>query len=117
MKVKGSFLDVSRILFCDRSPKLINLLLFLISLSFFSLFPFLFVCVFIFGIVVFCWGWKEVRDHTFMTFTWKGISKVLKFVMCLRILLFLNNRSIFHFCRWWVLWGSKISHFVGRHDP
>ena len=59
MKVKGSFLDVSRILFCDRSPKLINLLLFLISLSFFSLFPFLFVCVFIFGIVVFCWGMER----------------------------------------------------------
>ena len=26
---------------------------------------------------------------------------VLKSVMCLRILLFLNNRSIVHFCGWW----------------
>lgn len=26
--------------------------------------------------------------------------KALKFATCLRILLFLNNKSIFHFCEW-----------------
>ena len=33
-----------------------------------------------------------------MTSTQKGGGEVLKFVTCLRILLFLNNKSIAHFC-------------------
>ena len=41
-----------------------------------------------------------------MTSTKKGGEGVLKFVMCLWILLFLNNRSIVHFCGWWG-WGVK----------
>ena len=40
-------------------------------------------------------------DHTFITSTRKGGGRVLKFVTCLGILLFLNNRSIVHFCGWW----------------
>ena len=39
-------------------------------------------------------------DHTFMTSTRKGDGGVLTFVTCLRILLFLSNRSIVHFCGW-----------------
>ena len=31
----------------------------------------------------------------------------LKFATCLQILVFLNNRSIVHFCRWGVGWGVK----------
>ena len=30
----------------------------------------------------------------------EGAGGVLKFVTCLRVLLFLNNRSV-HFCGWW----------------
>ena len=36
-----------------------------------------------------------------MTSTQKGVGGVLKFVTCLSILLFLNNRSIVHFCGCW----------------
>ena len=41
---------------------------------------------------------------------------VLKFVTCLQILFFLNNRSIFHFwkCKGWE--GHKIGRFCGRHN-
>ena len=38
------------------------------------------------------------RDHTFIPSTQKGGGGVLKFVKCLWILLFLNNRSIVYFC-------------------
>ena len=31
----------------------------------------------------------------------EGGGGVLKFATCLRILLFLNNRYIVHFCGWW----------------
>ena len=44
----------------------------------------------------------------------KGDKKVLKFVACLRILLFLKNRSIVHFCEGEVGvggGGQKISYF------
>ena len=36
----------------------------------------------------------------------KGRGEVLEFVTCLQILLFLINKSIVHFCGWWVggLW-------------
>ena len=44
---------------------------------------------------------SRFRDHTFMMSTWKGGGGALKFVTCLMILLFLNNRSTVHFCRWW----------------
>ena len=56
-----------------------------------------------------------------MTSTRKGGGGVLKFVICLRILLFLNNRSIVQFCEWRGLgWGGgaggqKIGYFCGRH--
>ena len=43
----------------------------------------------------------RIRGHKFMTFTRNGGGGVLKFVTCLQILLFLNNRSIVHFC-WFV---------------
>ena len=38
-----------------------------------------------------------MKDQTFMTFTQKGGEEVLKFFMCLWILLISNNRSIAHF--------------------
>ena len=53
------------------------------------------------------WRQRPVRDHTFMTSTRKGGGGVLKFVTCLRMLFFLNNRSIVHFCGWWGVGGSK----------
>ena len=46
---------------------------------------------------------------------WGG--EVLKFVKCLRILLFLNNRSIVHFCGWWSK-GAGVKNlvtFCGHH--
>ena len=47
---------------------------------------------------------KHVRDNTFMTSIWKaegrGGGGVLRFIACLQILLFLNKRSIVHFCGW-----------------
>ena len=50
-----------------------------------------------------------------MTSKQKGGGVVLKFVTCLWILLFLNNRSIVHFCEWWG-WGvKKLVIFCGRH--
>ena len=49
----------------------------------------------------------EPRDHTFMTSTLKrGGEGILKFATCLWILLFLNNRSIVHFCGWWGYGGG-----------
>ena len=39
-------------------------------------------------------------------------EEALKFVMCLRILSFLNNRSIAHFCGWGV---TKLVIFCGLH--
>ena len=50
-----------------------------------------------------------------MTFTRKGGGRVLKFVTCLRILLFLNNRSVVHFCGWWGSGVKKLAIFCGRH--
>ena len=50
------------------------------------------------------------KDQTFVTFTQKGGGGVLKFVTCLWILLFLNNRSIVHFCGWWK--DKKIGNFL-----
>ena len=49
-------------------------------------------------------------NQAFMTFTQKGGEEVLKFVMCLWILLILTKRSIIHFRRWGL--GQKISHFL-----
>ena len=46
---------------------------------------------------------KHVRDHTFITSTWKRddlIGRVSKLVTCLQILFFLNKRSIAHFFAW-----------------
>ena len=42
-----------------------------------------------------------LRGRTFMTSTQKRGGRVLKFVTCLWILLFLNNKSIVYFCGWW----------------
>ena len=50
----------------------------------------------------------------YMTSTRKWEREVSKFVACLWILLFLNNRSIVDFCEWWG--GSqKMVIFCGRH--
>lgn len=52
---------------------------------------------------------NELGGHAFMTSTLKGVcvwgGEALRFVTCLRILLFLDYRSIVHFCRWAV--GSQ----------
>ena len=40
------------------------------------------------------------RVQTFMTYIVRGGGKILRFVKCLHILLFLNSRSIVHFCGW-----------------
>ena len=54
-----------------------------------------------------------------MTSTQKGGGGVLKFVTCLWILLFLNNRSIVHFYGCWGGGGEvgvkKLVIFCGRH--
>ena len=45
-----------------------------------------------------------------MRSTQKGGKEVLKFVACLRILVFLHNISIVHFCEWgWegCYWSKK----------
>ena len=65
---------------------------------------------------------KLLRDHTFMTSTWKGdggMGGILKFVTRLQILLFSNERSTVHFCSRWRGWGTgpgeeghKIGHFL-----
>ena len=61
------------------------------------------------------WDIKLKRDHTFMTSTQKGGGGILTFVTCLRILLFLNNRSNCSFL-WMVGWGvKKLVIFCGRH--
>ena len=59
-----------------------------------------------------------IRDHAFVTFTWQGVEGVFKFVTCLRILLFLDNRSDIRFCGWWGsgVQGSKKKDFCGRHE-
>ena len=41
-----------------------------------------------------------IRVQTFMTSAGKGGGEVLKLVLCLHILLFLNSKSIIHFCGW-----------------
>ena len=46
-----------------------------------------------------------MRDQTFMTSTQRS-EEVLKFVTCLQILLFLNNRSIVHFANVGWVWGG-----------
>ena len=43
-----------------------------------------------------------VRDQKFITFTQRGSGEFLKLVTCLQMLLFLNCRSIVHFCIWGV---------------
>ena len=51
---------------------------------------------------------KHVRDNTFMISTWKGDSHMggggvrLEICHSVQILLFLNKRSIIHFCIWGV---------------
>ena len=45
---------------------------------------------------------------------WKG-GGVLKFDTCLRILLFLNNRSVVHFCGWWGVGVKKLVIFGGSN--
>ena len=40
----------------------------------------------------------KVRDYKFMTSIWNGYAGFQKFVTCLRVLLFLNNRFFVHFC-------------------
>ena len=55
-----------------------------------------------------------------MTITWKGDEEgVLKLITFLRILLFLNNRSIVYFCGWrgwrgWRVGGAKLVISCGR---
>ena len=52
-----------------------------------------------------------------MRSTQKGGKEVLKFVACLRILVFLHNISIVHFCEWgWegCYWSKK--KICGRHN-
>ena len=53
-----------------------------------------------------------MRDQKFMTSIQKGGEEVLKFVACLRALLFLNNRSIVHFCEWGWVQSKKWSFLV-----
>ena len=50
------------------------------------------------------------REHTFMTSTLKE-AHVLKFVTCLQIPLFLNNKFIVHYLRMKGLGSHKIVHF------
>ena len=58
-----------------------------------------------------------VRDKGpyIMTSKQKGGGGVLKFVTCLWILLFPNNRSIVHFSEWWGRGGQKIGNFCGLY--
>ena len=58
---------------------------------------------------------KSVRDHTFMTSTWNVGGGVLKFVTCLRILLFLKIRYIVHFADGGGRGVKKLVIFCGRH--
>ena len=52
-----------------------------------------------------------------MISTQKGGQEVLKFVRCLQILLFLNNKSIVQFCEWGMGMGvKKLVIFCGRHN-
>ena len=55
----------------------------------------------------------STRDPTFIISTWGGGvgrgREVMKFVIYLRIHLFLSNGSIVHFCGWV---GQKIGHFL-----
>ena len=51
-----------------------------------------------------------VRDQAFMTPIRRKDGEVLKFVMCLQILLFLNSRSIVRFCRKGGCWGMVCGH-------
>ena len=55
---------------------------------------------------------STIGTRHFMTSTRKGGRGVLKFVTCLRILLFLNNRSIVYFCGWCEQGVKKIGHFL-----
>ena len=58
-----------------------------------------------------------MSDQTFMTSTQKGNEEVLKFIVCLWILLFLNNISIVHFCEWGVNMGlKKLVTFCRRYN-
>ena len=49
-----------------------------------------------------------------MTSVGRGDGEVLKFVTCLHILLFLNSRSIVHFCGWGCVGGEE--GVCGRHN-
>ena len=55
---------------------------------------------------------KHVKDHKFMASTWKEGEKLSR--VC-RFLLFLNKRSIVHFCRWRGLWVTQMVISCGRH--
>ena len=54
-------------------------------------------------------------NHTFTTSTRKGPGEGLKFLTCLWILLFLNNRHIVHFCGWRKKGVIKLVIFCGSH--
>ena len=54
---------------------------------------------------------KHVMNHTFMASTWKEGEKLSR---VFRFLLFLNKRSIVHFCRWRGLWVTQMVIFCGR---
>ena len=56
-----------------------------------------------------------IRVKTFMTSIGRGGEEVLKFVTCLYILLFLNSRSIVHFCGWGCV-GVGGGVVCGRHN-
>ena len=57
----------------------------------------------------------SIRDHTFIS-TWKGDGgggrEVMKFVIYLRIPLFVSSGSIVHFCRWL---SHRTGHFCVCH--
>ena len=57
-----------------------------------------------------------LRDHTFMTPTWKGVKGVLEFVTCFKILLLLKMDLLFIFsdCRGGGA-DKNLVVFCGRH--
>ena len=67
-------------------------------------------------------GWIEHLGPYISLHTEEG-NGILKLVTCLQILLFLNYRSVVHFCRWSWWWGlgrvggsKNRSIFCGRHE-
>ena len=69
--------------------------------------------------------WRKCVIELGATYLWRiylwrphgrEVIAVLKFVPCLRILLFLNNRSTVHSLGWRKVWGiAKLINFYGRH--